>query len=146
MNIIKKPVPTREFTNISDYTLECVKAETVNAHVVVKQKTHGEFLIDKMASYQFLQGFRIKTIVQSTVQEMKLIQMLLGLQTEQFRETPLSLTREDVLILKNWLETRMSHCEKERDQRSQYFNADTYIIMKLMLLDLREWLIGEIVD
>lgn len=84
------------------------------------------------------------------------------------------LTRVEVRQLKLWLEARMAHCEKERDQRveltdseasrnytalmdgeplpysqnqqSQKFNPDTYIAQKFLLLDLREWLAGDIID
>lgn len=76
-----------------------------------------------------------------------------------------NVTRNDVVMLRQWLEQRMRHCELEREQENQTytewintnsnsihmdkeqpirnFNPDTYIGMKLLLIELREWLLGE---
>lgn len=58
----------------------------------------------------------------------------------------------DLKILRSWLEVRMAHCEKERDERTLIpgtdapkFNPDTYIGQKLLLMDIRELMIGEVV-
>lgn len=56
------------------------------------------------------------------------------------------LTRNEMNMLRQWLEARIAHCEAERDQRSERFNPDTYIMMKMLLLDIREWLLGEVVS
>ena len=61
-------------------------------------------------------------------------------------EVALAVDRQDLFILRKWLEVRMLHCEMERDTRSDKFNPDTYIGQKLLLLDLRELLLGEAVD
>ena len=64
----------------------------------------------------------------------------------------LTVTRGEVKTMRSWLETRMSHCEMERENRTTTknghpkFNPDTYIGQKLLLLDLRELLLGDIVD
>lgn len=86
------------------------------------------------------------------------------------------LHRKEVQLLRNWLEARMKHCEEERDSRATIhdgpgvkvvghidlenpslgaqpvsdavlkFNPDTYIAQKYLLLDIREWLLGDILD
>lgn len=65
------------------------------------------------------------------------------------------ISREDVVLLRKWLENRMRHCEAERDEENKQinkglrtdsdrkFNPDSYIGMKLLLIELREWLLGE---
>lgn len=58
----------------------------------------------------------------------------------------IKLDRFEVKIIKYWLEARMQHCERERDERSPKFNPDTYISQKLLLIDIREWLLGEIIE
>lgn len=75
----------------------------------------------------------------------------------------IELTRDEVKDLKLFLESRMANCEKERDERVKRttyksvpgvtaeelstevdkFNADTYISQKMLLIELREWLLGE---
>lgn len=63
----------------------------------------------------------------------------------------IDVSRDDVVMLRTWLETRMIHCEKERDEENRNavpaehakFSPDTYIGMKLLLIELREWLLGE---
>ena len=39
----------------------------------------------------------------------------------------------------------MKHCEEERDARDDKFNPDSYISMKLLLLDIKSWLMGSII-
>lgn len=60
--------------------------------------------------------------------------------------TTISLKRAEISVLRIWLETRMKHCEEQRDIRDNAFNADTYIAQKFLLLDLREFLAGEIIS
>lgn len=55
-------------------------------------------------------------------------------------EMTIELTREEIEIMRKLLESRMKHCEHERDTRSDKFNPDTYISQKYLLLEIREWL------
>lgn len=74
----------------------------------------------------------------------------------------IDVSRDDVVLLRQWLETRMAHCEQEKNAYNEAiaiwndkpsysrgeepvnkFNPDTYIGMKLLLIELREWLLGE---
>jgi hypothetical protein len=52
-------------------------------------------------------------------------------------------TREDMEVMVKLLKIRMTHCEKQRDNRDLNFNPDTYIGQKLLLIDLKEWLMIE---
>lgn len=46
--------------------------------------------------------------------------------------------RNSIELIVEALATRLTHCEKERDNGNKKFNIDTYIHMKLMYLDLRD--------
>lgn len=46
--------------------------------------------------------------------------------------------RNSIELIVEALATRLTHCEKERDNGDKKFNVDTYIHMKLMYLDLRD--------
>ncbi|MHA2180099.1 MAG: hypothetical protein ACXAAH_01610 [Promethearchaeota archaeon] len=67
-------------------------------------------------------------------------------------ETSVELNRDEVNTLMEWIDARMQHCEKERDERATHpcgtakFNSDTYITMKLLLIDLKQWLSLQAVD
>lgn len=61
---------------------------------------------------------------------------------------------DELVTLRGWLEERIAHCETERDNRTmvetstgmvEKFNPDTYIGLKLILLDVRELMLGEFV-
>jgi hypothetical protein len=54
--------------------------------------------------------------------------------------------RNQVIIMRKWIEARLLHCEKERDNRNPRFNPDTYIHLKMLLLDIREWLSGDVLE
>lgn len=58
----------------------------------------------------------------------------------------IEVTRDDVKQMVELLNIRMMHCEKERDNGSERFNPDTYIGQKLLLIELREWLLLEAVE
>jgi hypothetical protein len=61
-------------------------------------------------------------------------------------EIEVKLTRQEIMVMLNFLKHRMQHCEEERDAGSERFHSDTYIGQKLLLIDLKELLLGEIVD
>jgi hypothetical protein len=63
------------------------------------------------------------------------IEYLMRRDSSNFIET---LSRESVELAVDALQTRLTHCEKERTEGSKKFNVDTYIHMKLMYLDLRD--------
>ena len=58
----------------------------------------------------------------------------------------LEVERNQVIIMRKWIEARLAHCEKERDDRNPRFNPDTYIHLKMLLLDIREWLSGDVLE
>jgi hypothetical protein len=101
---------------------------------------------------QLIAGFKLLNADNTTVLPWDLLSVLSKLYDstldvraagEDTNLVKLSVTRKEVIALKEALEARMLHCEHERDARSENFNADTYIGMKLLLIDIREWLLGE---
>lgn len=57
----------------------------------------------------------------------------------------ISVDRKSMTNMKDFLLARMAHCERERDNREIGFNADTYIAQKMLLLEIKEWLMGEVI-
>jgi hypothetical protein len=55
-------------------------------------------------------------------------------------------TREEVLTMIKIISLRMEHCEFEREAGNPRFSEDTYIGMKMFLLDLKAWVMGEVVS
>ena len=113
----------------------------------VKTMTEVKMLLSQFACVQFIEGADLWYNDHSvnTATEPKLLIKLSRHLGENDMMTIITLTAGEIALLRNWLITRMFHCEKEREERSEKFNADTYIGQKHLLLDLRELLMGEII-
>ena len=61
-------------------------------------------------------------------------------------EIDYTFSSKELKFLEKFLVARLNHCEVERDNRSSKFNPDTYISMKLMLLDIKQLMLGEIIE
>lgn len=162
---MKKETKTVENTlvNIPTNTMVSQYNETEEAVVRVSQNIRGSFRLDEFAARQFLAGARLFTNEPETVNtDVMLLSLDIAEHLYDIREyddAQITLNREQVKTLKMWLEIRMAHCERERDERitrndgyvpvehnDMKFNPDTYIGQKHLLLDIREWLIGEIIE
>jgi hypothetical protein len=138
-------IPTEGFVSIDN--------QTTTTTAVVRQNVKGYFKLSLFAIAQFINGANLYAFVRNdskvSGKEMHLLSRLallaLNAGNDGF-ETSLGLDREEVTILKNLLTIRMQHCEKERDERSENFNPDTYIGQKLLLLDIREWLMCDVIE
>lgn len=141
-------IPTNSF--ISD------NEETRNDYVQLKQKTKATLQLSNFAIIQFIHGAKLMVSDEKDVRIsrnkatnlVKLMSMLteVAMRNGKNSTDTLFFERKEVILMREMLEARMSHCEKERDERSDKFNADTYIGQKLLLLDIREWLLGEVVE
>lgn len=76
---------------------------------------------------------------------MKLNECFMIANAEHSAEITIQLQREEVELLLQFVLSRMVHCEKERDEQSSKFNPDTYIGMKILVLELKEWLMGSVI-
>lgn len=118
----------------------------------VKFSLRGEFTFSAFAIKQLLQGYEqhledvlggiSSNAIVKTHAKLLTTLAIYGLSDQA---TVIPLKREEVAVLRVWLETRMKHCEEQRDIRDDNFNPDTYIAQKFLLLDLREFLAGEII-
>lgn len=132
-----------QFENIPATGFSATDNETETKSILMQRNANGAFTFSDEAIYAFMRGAEQIALNQDRVpaQDMRLIIGLSLHKPEPGRVIRLS--REQVLTLRKFLETRITHCEKERDERSDKFSPDTYIMMKHLLLDLREWLLGE---
>lgn len=99
--------------------------------------------------------FGAKTTVENTAGDtipkrivaiyMKLNECFMIANAEHSAEITIQLQREEVELLLQFILSRMQHCEKERDEQSSKFNPDTYIGMKILILELKEWLMGSVI-
>ena len=118
----------------------------------------GKILLNGFAISQFMEGFELYVKDDTRVnipKEMILLSLKIskGLAMAiQLKNAEFEFDYEELKTLRTWLEIRMRHCEIERDNRTVWahngapkFNPDTYIGQKLLLLDLRELLLGEII-
>jgi len=149
-----------ELVNIPTNSLTLVDKFTKVSICKVRQFHNGIIALTGFAIIQFLEGADIMAhdelytaINSKDVQLMLLLAKSLPmLQVEPV--VNIEVTYRDLKTLRSWLELRMDHCEKERDQRTpapwnknkQKFNPDTYIGQKLLLLDLRELILGEVIS
>lgn len=98
----------------------------------------------------FLYGAKLH--VESLKQEMvdkdilSLYMSLNEVLVENAPEKEFEFTSKQLRFLEQFLISRIDHCEKERDDRNTKFNPDTYISMKLMLLNIKELMLGEIIE
>lgn len=147
--------------NIFSNSLRVIEKTTDVQRVELKVFDKGIITLNGFAIMQFLEGAKVITNAYIhktfTAFEVNLILRLsegLLSNLQNAEDCKIEVTYKDLQSLRTWLEARMSHCEKERDSRTmitcngeqvEKFNADTYIGQKLLLLDLRELLLGEVV-
>jgi len=152
------------YENIPKTGFTSIKEEINNERVTISQRTRALITLSIFAVVQLLEGmeqifqnmtihqidnlgatdlnpparlyFKLKKVWHDTHIERKGEPSVISLE----------LNRKEMRHLRHWLETRMAHCEKQRDARDPNFNPDTYISQKLLLIEIREWLLGEYVD
>ncbi|MGV8961833.1 MAG: hypothetical protein ACOH2V_00360 [Candidatus Saccharimonadaceae bacterium] len=141
-------VPSGAFANIVDSSLTCVSKETIKRHVSVEFAENFVLKVPHFSIIQFFEGFKLKELVmkEDGYSTLVLVQKIAKQLMPTSEDEPLAIdfTRKELLMLKTWLELRMLHCEGERDVRSTKFNPDSYISMKILLIDIRELLLGDI--
>lgn len=144
--------------HIPSDSLIVLHSEKITRKANVRIFQSGKILLTGFAITQFLEGFELyvkddtrvnipKEMVVLSLKITKGIGSTFHLKTAEFE-----FDYEELKTLRSWLEIRMRHCEIERDNRTVWphnpealkFNPDTYIGQKLLLLDLRELLLGEI--
>ena len=148
-----------KMVNVPTNSLTVSHKETVKMRATVRMFQSGTIFLNGFAISQFLEGFellvphhsKIEVLKEHTKLSLKIAKGIAA--TIQLGKAEYPVVYSEVKILKEWLEARMRHCEQERDNRTTWphngelkFNPDTYIGQKLLLLDLRELLIGEIID
>ena len=142
--------------NIQTNSLTALDVVKSSYKATVNVFKSGKIALTGFAISQFLEGFEL--LVKGALHPQK-TDVLLSLKLSkaiaaciQLEKAIVEINYEELTLLRNWLETRMAHCEKERDSRTTMpnsnvlkFSPDTYIGQKLLLLDIRELMLGEIV-
>lgn len=170
--MLQKKSTSANYTNIPQTGFSSNDEQTSVQQVWVKNKISGFFQLSLFSIFQLIAGAKLYTANKDKVEGsiVSLLATLFGYALENqpaggsqsHEESPMSviqLTRDEVKTLKLFLETRMANCERERDERimrthgstrvqleentQPAFNADSYIAQKMLLIELREWLLGE---
>lgn len=150
---------TSNMVHVPTNSLVVSHKETVTRKANVRIFQTGKILLNGFAIAQFLEGFELYVKDDTRVnipKEMVILSLKItkGIGAAiQLKNAEFEFDYEELKILRTWLEIRMRHCEIERDNRVAWphdpdalkFNPDTYIGQKLLLLDLRELLLGEII-
>jgi hypothetical protein len=159
-------IKSSDFTNIPTNALVVVNRNDYSFRADVFRFNTGVISLTGFALAQFMEGADLEItelekerINIKSVLHCKKMKLILNMSksivtTIHGNTSSMEVDYEDLKILRKWLELRMSHCEKERDARTVWphnpevlkFNPDTYIGQKLLLLDLRELMLGEIVE
>lgn len=150
-----KEPSTDGLVNIPSNNFIVQEVQTETRRVWMKSFAKGLITLSGFAIIQFIEGADLCNDKGSMyARHIKLLVKLAKAGLINRDTVDVELTIDELQILREWLEARMSHCEKERDQRTMItvdgretlkFNPDTYIGMKLLLLDIREAMMGEIV-
>ena len=145
-----------EYKNIPEVALEVVKSEKRNYKAIVNLSQNFSIRFNAFCLFQFMLGYRLlETDPLKSQLDLyhKIVDALLVTIHSEAREiyepnhvTDLELSRDELQMLIKFLLARMKHCEKERDERSEKFSPDTYIAQKLLLIELKEIMLGEIVE
>lgn len=149
---------TETMVNVPSNSLTVSNKETIKMKATVKMFQSGTICLNGFAINQFLEGFELLVPYYSMVSVLKentklSLKLAKGIAAAiQLGKAEYQVSYKEVKTLKEWLEARMKHCEQERDNRTTWphngapkFNPDTYIGQKLLLLDLKELLLGEII-
>lgn len=129
-----------KFQNLQVNNFQCSgQYETESGVVLASRRTEGVIQLTQFALLQLINGAEVSEKV-----DHKLVAKLaikLYIHTNGAGDAiEFHVTRSEVEQMKTMIESRMAHCELERDQRDDKFNPDTYIQQKFLLLDIREWL------
>lgn len=165
---------TEQTSNIPATGFATIDTQNEQARKLVAFNLLARFSFSYFSARQLILGAGLNNVAMLNKAQQVVLSHLavyaMSIEGEQVE--PLQLYRGDVQILRLWLESRMAHCEEERDARvtvrdgagvhvvgkldfnSQAiepatdlkFNPDTYIAMKFLLLDIREWLAGDIIE
>jgi len=133
------------FTNITMPVFTPSNFSASSKRVTVLFNEAADFNISKFTMVQFILGTVDFTNLPSTQKSFDILALFTNLvMTDPTEEHKVYLKRDEVKMLEVWLKRRMAHCEMERDNKSPKFNPDTYISMKILLLEIKEFLMGEI--
>lgn len=149
-----------KMVNVPSDSLIVLHSEKITRKANVKMFQSGTISLNGFAITQLLEGFSLLVQSYSSISTLKehtnlSLKIAKGIATavQLGGNAEYLVSYSEVRILKEWLEARMRHCEQERDKRVTWphdrdalkFNPDTYIGQKLLLLDLRELLLGEVI-
>lgn len=153
------------YLNIPVSNIVASDVERTKTRATVELLQSAKLMIPLFSIIQFMQGAEIWLGEQKGTIHVHLMRLFVKLANslpnvgnDMTKSMQFGLSYDELCTLRIWLELRMKHCEEERDQRIPAidkdgfpipgvykFNPDSYIAMKLLLLDIRELMLGNII-
>jgi hypothetical protein len=134
------------YQNIPSGSLVVLESERKPMRATVSLLYTAVLRLSIFAYIQLFEGASIHLLQQKVVDKTQLRFLLDLMRAASSDSVQVTVSYAELITLRDWLQMRMAHCELERDERSDKFNPDTYIGQKLLLLDIRELLLGEILS
>ena len=151
----------RNYENIPNPVFENIREEEETRHAIIRHRIKATLRISVFVLIQLMLGAQL--LIDEKLQEgaehveAKLVKLFLKISnllldarangsTDEENILQSEFLRDEIEMMRTALEARMVHCEKERDAGLSKFNPNTYIAMKILLLDIRDWLSGSIVS
>lgn len=158
-------IEEKEYKNIPESRVIASDIRRDKTRATVELLRCANLVIPSFSIIQFIEGaniwakdVKVVSFQREAIQLLALLAKSLPLVAKDATAITITVSLNDLGILRKWLELRMKHCELERDNRilctdkdhkeipGQYkFNPDSYIAMKLLLLDIRELMLGDII-
>jgi hypothetical protein len=117
---------------------------------VIKLVTSANLKLSTFHVLMFLYGAKLHVeSLQQNMIDKDILSLYMSLNeaiVENVPEKEFEFTSNQLRFLEQFLISRLNHCERERDAQNNKFNPDTYISMKLMLLDIKQLMLGEILE
>lgn len=141
---------TTNYVNVQNgITVNSVQNKAQKA--LIGTVTNANLKLNNFHILMFLYGARIyvENLQQTLFVDKEVLSLYMTLNEkliEGNEEIDYTFSINQLRFLEQFLIARLDHCEKERDERSPRFNPDTYISMKLMLLDIKKLMLGEIIE
>jgi hypothetical protein len=152
---MKSPIKT--FENIPQTGFSSTNADVQTKTAIIALRMKGTILLNLFSIFQIIGGannadkvsfmgvnpYDVLGVISKLYQAAISCNIMPSDSPEEHyaKQVAIDVTRGDMKIILGLLENRMHHCEEERDNRSARFNPDTYIGQKLLLIELKEWLL-----
>lgn len=139
------------YQNIPTNSFQSTEVKTETRHAILTQKVSDILLLTLFAINTFIKGatkFQAKSLIK--VEYLTIFAKMVVAKDEAEKENSTSLVDvnyDEVTILSEYLELEINYQEHLKDINSDDFcGTEDYMGMKILLLEIKTWLMGEIIS